>query len=472
MLRSACTILTRPARISSPERAPVRQVGDHNNALVRPVNDGGRVKGTTALRALSLTRNIVWTVPANIIYLGCQWLIVAVLAKSGSTELVGQYAIASAIAVPIALLADFRLRVLFVTEANGKYRLDHILGLRFILAGLSIIAMLVTCNVADYRGSTRLVILLVGVVQIIDSVSDTFYAKFQRDEHVYRIAISQIIRGVLSVSFFTTVMYLTQNLGMGIVALLFGRLAVLLLYDARDHGSDERLRHPLPLTLRPAWDGRRQLDMLWRALPLAVTYVLVLVNGYAPRYALESFATRADLGIYAAIGFVPSAYFVLTSAVGLVIFPRLAKLYSGGDLKGFLRLLLRVALIYGALGLGGLGLSVVAGPKMLTIVYRPEYGRYAFLLRYLMLVALLQNLTTAMQAGLTAASRFHEQLLLLTCVTASSFAACVILVPRMGLTGAAVATLMSNSVQLVGSTWFVFRAMRMRANEVTEFAVP
>jgi len=398
------------------------------------------------------------------------------LAKLASTTLVGEFALASAIAVPIAFVSDFRLRVLFVTDAVGKYPLREMLGLRFLLAGISTISILGVCEIAHYKTSTAIVVFIVGIAQMIDSISDNFYGKFQREERMDRIAKSIVARHALSATFFTAALYTTGKLLPAVCGMVLGRGLVLLSYDARigpiepNMSSQEIGRFIRKSTylscLRPRWNFRRQLQMLWMALPLAITAVLVSVNGYIPRYVLARFLGHRELGIYAAISYIQSGCYMVTVALGYAVFARLSKLFAKGDLAGFKLLVMKTASIYGALGVAGFGLSAIAGRQVLTIVYRPEYAEHVELLRWLMIAGIVQCLSTAMQAGLTAACQFRIQVPLFAGVTAVSLIACIVLVPRLGLTGAAVAVLISSGIQLCASTSLVLRMMFKRAREL------
>ena len=425
---------------------------------------------------LSLTRNFVWTLCGNVIGSGCQWAVLVLLAKMESAKVVGDFALAAAVAVPIAFLGDFRLRVLFVTDAINKYPFREILGLRFILSCFSLLAILATCGIAGYGRSTTLVTLIVGIAYIVDSISDTYYGRCQRAERMDQIARSVIVRNVLSAIAFTLAVYFTHRLVFGVCGLVLGRSLILLLYDAHTgaqglcgnavpNGPRQALHADFD-AFRPTWNVRRQLQMLWVALPLAICTMLVSVNGYVPRYLLDSFVGRRDVGLYAAINYIPSGCFLVATALGYAVFARLAKLYAKGDLAGFKRLLIKVAGLFASLGVGGVLLSVIAGKQVLTLVYRAEYGQHADLLRWLMIVGVVNCLTTAMQCGLTAAAEFRVQLLLFTGVTTISLMGSAILIPRLGLIGAAQAALISSIVQLCASTSLMFRTLGKRAREL------
>ena len=432
---------------------------------------------------LSIRHNFAWTLAGNVVFAGSQWAIAVLLAKLGSAEIVGQFALAVAVAYPITLIANLQLRVLYVTDHDGKYSFEEMLGLRLILSGLAILVILMTCGIVGYTGPTTRLIVVVGIAQLVDCISENYYGISQRYERMDRIARSLMVRSLLSFVTLAFVVYYSRRLIWGFVGVAFCRMLVLLLYDAsrrtfelaagdsRHHWASaphERLHE----RLRPRWNFRSQLQMVWIALPLAIAGILVSTNGYLPRYFLESALGQHQLGIYAAINYIPAGCFMATIALAYAVFPRLSKLFASGDLAGFRLLLMKTAGIYGAWGLAMFLLSVIGGRQVLTIVYRPEYAEHVVLLRWLMIAGIVQCLTTAMQAGLTAACQFRIQVPLFAGVIVISLIACVVLVPRLGLTGAAVAVLISSVIQLCASTSLVFRTMFKRARELKAMDSP
>jgi O-antigen/teichoic acid export membrane protein len=422
---------------------------------------------------LSLRRGFLWTLAGNLIAAGCQWGIVVLLAKIASPRIVGEFALASAIAVPIAFLADFRLRVLFVTDAAATYSFKEMLGLRFALVCVSMSVLLATCLAARYEGSLILVIVGVGIAQLTDVVSDTYYGRFQRDERMDRIAISVIIRNTLSMSAFVIALYLTRSLPWGVFGLVLGRFAVLLLYDVREGQLEldamalfEVFVSQYWERFRPAWNVRKQLRIVWSALPLAVAQLLVSVNGYMPRYVVEAALGRREVGIYTAISYIPSGCFLVVTALGYAVFARLSKLFAKGDLAGFQTLLTKTSAVYASLGVCGILVSATVGRQVLTIVYRPEYAEHVDLFRWLMVATTVQCLATGVQCGLNAATEFRVQVPVFGLVTAMSLVGCIAFVPRMGLIGAAVAILVSSTVQMCACTSLLIRAMIRRAREL------
>lgn len=419
----------------------------------------------TRRKQLSLTHNFIWTLGGNILYAGCQWAVVVALAKIANPELVGQYALALAVGLPITFIANLQLRTLFVTDLAGKYPFYEMLGLRYMLSGVALGIVLAVCRISHYENFTTGVILIVALAQIIDCLSENYYGTLQRDERLDRISVSLTLRSVLSASALIVIVYLTHNLLYGVCGLVWGRGLVLVMYDARlgaDELSDKRSYWH---RFEPRWQVKNQLRMAWIALPLGVVSILVALNGNAPRYVIEHWLGPHQLGIYSAISYIPSGCFMIATALGYAVFARLTKLFFAGELTAFRTLLLKTGAICAGLGVIGLLGSAVLGRFGLRLLYRPEYAEHVDLLLWLMVVGAVQCLTTCLGCALTAASEFRVQVPIFVSVAAGTFVGCMILVPRMGLVGAAVATLSSAILQLALTGVAIQRAMAKRGRE-------
>jgi hypothetical protein len=72
-------------------------------------------------RRLTLRVNFLWTLAGNVIYAACQWGILIALAKLGTLQMVGEFALALAVTAPILIGAGLSLRSVQVTDALGEY---------------------------------------------------------------------------------------------------------------------------------------------------------------------------------------------------------------------------------------------------------------------------------------------------------------------------------------------------------------
>ena len=427
--------------------------------------------------ALSLQHNFAWAFGGNVVYAACQWAVVVLLAKIGSTEMVGRFAFASAVTFPVALIANLKLRDVFITDLGNKYPFEEILGLRLALVVLATLTMLLICTVAHYgRGETSIIVVL-GVAQLMDCISESYFGIMQRYERMDRISRSLMLRSILSVGALALLLYSTGSLLWGLSGFVFGRLVVLFAYDAAPNtfaliGVDRQVpwtlspRDTLFQRLRPQWNPRNQLKMLWVALPLGLGAILVSVNGKVQRYVIQHHLGARELGIYSALSYIPQSCFMVASALGGATFARLAKLFFADDLSRYKLLLFKLMVICMAVGLAGLLGCVLFGRSTLTILYKPEYAQHVKLLIWLMGVGAVSCLAPCLGAALTATSQFRLQVPIFVAVTTTSLVASVMLIPQKGLEGAALAALISIIVQLFLTFYAIHWVLRNRPHDL------
>lgn len=425
---------------------------------------GRRIAPAGAMRGLSLRANFSWTFVSLLVYAACQWGMLVVLAKFGSPEMVGQFTLGLSVAAPVISLGSLQLRNVQATDAKREYGFGDYLGLRLTMMLLSTLAIVAIAALSGYRGATAAVVLLVGLAKVFEAISDIFYGLLQRHERMDRIAISIMIKGILSLVVLAGAVALTGSVLWGTAGLAAVWGVLLLFYDvrngalvlraARRHGAgaDETM-------LRPRWRPRALLGLAWLALPLGLVQMLISLNVNLPRYFVEHSLGGYELGIFAAIAYIERAGLTIVSALGDAASPRLAHLYAAGDGRGFRALLRNIVLVGVALGVAGVLAALIAGRQILTLLYRAEYARPDLFVGVMIAVG-ISYVGWFLGYGMTAARYFRAQLPLFAVVTAVEALACLRLVPAQGLRGAVTALVVAAVVQIVGGLWVITRALR------------
>jgi O-antigen/teichoic acid export membrane protein len=426
---------------------------------------------------LSLRANFSWTFVGNIIYSGCQWGIVVVLAKLGSPVLVGQYALGVAIAMPVIALSQLQLRPVIASDVREKYRFGEYLTFRLLATILAILIVL-AIPLALHSSSTETpLIFMVGLALALESVSDLYYARLQLIDRMDRIAKSQIVRAPLSLTALGIVVHLTGSLVLGVGAMVIARLAVLIGYDMRPrthlllpfNGNSQESSKELDKmkqVLRPRWEPRMMGCIFWLASPLGIVALLVNLNSNIPRYFIQWSLGARELGIYSALGFMMSAGSLFAAAVSQAVFVRLARLHADGRNSEFVILLLKMAGIGTILGAGGILFAWIAGPELLRILYRPEYADQWHVLVWFMVVAWMSYISQFLGTAMTSARYFVHQIPLFATVVLAIIGASYLLVPRLGLTGAVLSNLIGATVQVLGSIFVLAFALRRKSSLV------
>ncbi len=407
-------------------------------------------------RPLSLRVNFVWTLAGNVTYAGCQWGMLMLLAKLGSAEMVGEFSLGLAITAPVFMFANLNTRSVQATDAKREFAFGDYLGLRLVTTLLAVMVITGIVLATGYGWHTAAVVLLLGLAKAVESISDVFFGLLQQHERMDRIATSMILKGVLSLAALGAVVYATGSILLGAAVLAGAWAAVLVAYDVRSGALVQQgLRN-----LFPSWRAATLARLAWVALPLGVVLMLISLNTNIPRYFLEGQYGLRDLGIFSAMAYLMVAGNTVVNALGHSASPRLARLYASGDRPAFRSLLGKLLLLGVALGVGGVLFALVAGPQVLTLLYKPEYAEHADVLVWLMVAAGLGWVVSFLGHGMTAARSFRIQAPLLLLVSLTTVIGCAVLVPSMGLVGAAVAMVIAAAVHLAGAAVIVAVLLR------------
>lgn len=416
---------------------------------------------------ITLRRNFSWTFIGNLIYSGCQWGMLVVLAKLGNPEMVGTFTLGLAVTAPVMMFSNLQLRDIQTTDAKNHYLFNDYLGLRLITTGLALPIILWITLATGYKGETAIVIILIGFAKGLESISDVFYGLLQKHEKMDRMAVSVMMKGPLSLLMLSIGTYISGSIVWGVVGLVIAWACILLIWDIPSYRwlinkftSEGEIPDSLGgKTAKPRWQLGTIRKLIWLSLPLGLVMMLISLNANIPRYFLEQSLGKKELGVFAALAYLIVAGNMVVSALGSAARPRLAKYYAGGNVSAYQKLLLQLVAIACLLGLSGILVAWVAGGQILTIVYQPEYAKYTELLIWLMVTAGIGYVSSFLGEGMTAARYFRTQIPLFIIVTSTSAIASFWFIPKNGLKGAAIALMIAEIVRIIFTLGVIFHAV-------------
>jgi O-antigen/teichoic acid export membrane protein len=410
-------------------------------------------------RRLTLRANFLWTLAGNLVYAACQWGIIMLLAKLGSPELVGEFGLALAITAPVLIGASLSLRNVQATDTAGEYTFGHYLSLRVFTTALAllIVAGVVACS--GWPPRLAATIFLVGLAKGVESISDIFFGYFQQREQMDRIARSMIVKAILSLGAVALAICFTGNLAFAAAGMAAVWAVMLFCYDAPVAARLLPGAIPAVRLLIPRWTPR----VLWRlvllALPGGIVMMLISFSGNIPRYFIAGHLGTRELGIFAALVYPMIAGSTVIGALGQSATPRLAQIYARADRQAFGRLLGRMVIFGGVLGVLGVLAVWLAGAPILTLLYRPEYANHVHVFLWIAIAMGLGYAASFLGYGMTAARYFRAQVPIFFVTMLVTAAGCALLIPRYHLTGAAFAILAATVVQAIGSAAVIWHAL-------------
>jgi O-antigen/teichoic acid export membrane protein len=403
----------------------------------------------------------------NIVYAAMQWSKLIILAKLGTTEMVGQFTLGLAFGAPVVILSNLGLRSIQATDHNAEFDFSDYLGLRIITSLLALFIISIFGLFFVNNVETAIIIVIVGLGKALDAVSEIYQAFFQLHERMDRVSISLILRSILSSIVMALILSIAKNFLLAIFISSLVSLIILFLYDIPNmslFAARKSFNNQNENVIAPVWKKNILIQLIPMSFPLGLSAMLVSLNTNIPRYFLEHFSGERELGIYGALAYLIVAGSMVVNALGQTSVPKLAKLYQMHDLKGFIGLLLKLLMLVTLLGVAGIFVSIVAGEQILAIIYNSEYSKYSNVLVLLMISGLIMYLASILNYAVNACWSFKVQPIVMFLVSLSSLLACMLLIPSMRIVGATWSVIVTWSMQCILLTGLLIFLIKKNGN--------
>ncbi len=421
---------------------------------------------------LPLHLNVCWALAGNIVYAAFGWGMLMAIAKLGSAEQVGIYAIGLAAVGPVIALFNLDLRTIQATDAAKGFPFGIYLALRLAMTAAAFAVIVGLAQTSLYRTGDASVIIAAGIAAAVEALSDVIFGFFQQRERLDRIAISMILKAPLGTGAMILALLLTGSVVHGFLLVAVARAVILLGYDIPSVFAISRSAaatapgRTAASAVRPIWDFRELRALVFLALPLGFSMLLLSLNMNIPRYFISHSLGKADLGVYCAMLYVMQIGVMFVISVSYSASPLLARYYAASRLRSYSLLLAKLV---------GMGLAIGAvaalavdlfGYEILLFFYTADFAEHADVFTWVAIAFGIGYAAEFLGIGVYAARYFAIQLPLQLFAVAATTLGCSLLVPQYGLHGAVGAVMLSKAVQALGGllvcTYAVVQAARRR----------
>jgi O-antigen/teichoic acid export membrane protein len=378
---------------------------------------------------------------AEILGRALQFVLIYVAQRTLGPAEYGQLAYAMAIGVVLVPVTDLGLPLTVtqqVSQRRDRARLITGSGLALKLA-LAVVAVMPLVAVSASRPpGLRLASFAVGLSLIVGSFVEFFGYAFRGLQRVhYDAALGLATRAM------------TVGLGLWMLASGFGVPGLAGAYLAGAAlGAACGYRWLRRRFFTPALALRGWHRFLQPALPLGVATVLSIAYTRTAVFLLDALQGPAAVGLYSVAQKLTEPLAIIPAATMAAVFPALvARRQSPGRAAD--RLATRALWLLGSVGaLAALG-GCLGGPWLIPLLYGQQYEGSIAPFQILSLAVLLTFLNYALTHFLIVHERRLRYLLFTAGVFVLNLLLCLLLIPRLGPAGAAVAALASEALLFV-----------------------
>jgi O-antigen/teichoic acid export membrane protein len=400
-----------------------------------------------ALRSASLRRAVTgfaFKALSSPLEKACRLLVVFVVAPALGATAFGTYQFATTVALMLTALAGFGLGP-WTTRALARDRdgLHAVMAAGLRLRAFAAIPFLALLGLVAWRedaGDARWAMIVLGVAALAHSFVDYYGAILRGREDFRQEAAMNAVRALSTTlcalgAFFVTrsLMGLATGIAVGSLAsAVWGLWYVRHVYRDARHGSTVSQTD----AVRVVRDVLREAGPLWLSGLLATLYFRTDI------LFVRYFAGEAEVGSYAAAYRIFEATMLLPSTVMHVAFPRLARAHTEQHPARQVELPLTLLLV--ALGVIVAVLLVAADAGVVRALLGPAFARSEAPLRVLACTVPVMFASYAVGDFVIARGREAWLVRVLGAMLALNVVLNLLMVPRMGGTGAAWSTLVTE----------------------------
>lgn len=415
-----------------------------------------------------VAKNIFHLLTSSVLQKAIAFAYFALIARWVGVADTGAYFFALSWTLMFTTVTDMGLTPVLIREAakdpaHTEFLLNRTLALKLPLTAAAVLAAVVGAWLFRIAPETRTLVALAAAVISLDAISLTFYGVL-RAHHVLKYeGLGLIVGQLATMAIGLGSLLLGAPLAFLVIALIAGSL-----WNAL--ASAWIVRRRLGLRVRPTWDWESAKTLLRMALPFALAGAFVKLYTNADAVMLTHFKGETAAGLYSVPYKLTFAFQFVPMAFTAAFYPAMSRAYAAdrrqlGDLFSHaLRALMLVAAPIAA------GIAAVA-PELVRLVYGEEFAPSILAVQLLILSLLPIFLDFPIGSLLNASDRQMTQTKLMGMATAISVALNLALIPRYGVMGVVVASIVSHVVLLVGGFIAVGRFLDWPAGRFVSLAL-
>lgn len=407
----------------------------------------------------SVTKNTAVMTIASVGQKIISFVYFTLIARYLGVEGTGKYFFAISFTIVFSVLADLGLTNVLVREAaKTKDRLQTflstVLALKLGLSAVSILFLVIALWLLQYSAETRLLVYVAAITMVLDTIHLTLYGVLRALGELRYEAI-----GIMGSQFVTLI------IGGVCIWLRFPLIAFLWTFTIVSFLNVffvviiVRRRYGLfPL---PVYDTVMARSLVIITAPFALAAIFARVYGYIDSILLSKLAGDAALGWYSIPYKISTAFQFIPVALVAALYPRFSEYFVThkdrlADI--FLRALQYMLIVAAPITVG----IVVLARDIIVVLYTEAYINSVRPLQFLMVGLIFTFLSFPIGALLNACNRQRTQTTIVGMAMVVNIVLNLVFIPRFGVLGAALASLISASALCLGGYMIVPQIIRIR----------
>lgn len=348
-------------------------------------------------------KNIVWNTLGTGINAFNSLFFMIIVTRLNGIEEAGIFTYAFSMSLVFNIIGTYYGRVYQVTD-NNKFSDSDYFWNKIITCILMLIISLLFILFNGYSGKKFIIIFLLCLFRTFESFAEVLYAYYQKNNELYKVGISLVIKNVLGLIIFFIINYFTKNLILSIILLIINYLLIMLLYDFRVIKN---------LNIKLNNINKKNIFSILKDgfIPFILAFLIqILIN--IPRYIID-LKTTEELNTIWGILIMPASIMILIGQFCLFPFlNELTKLYEFSQIKLYLKKVFNISLFIFLFGLIGVIGAYFLGIPIFNFIYNIDLSDYKISLVIVIIGAVFYGIQNILYNLLIAMRKMKLQIII------------------------------------------------------------
>ena len=379
-------------------------------------------------KSLNFRKNFIWKILGTSFNAFNSLFFMIAVTRINGLEDAGVFTLAFSTACILYMIGIYAGRIYQVTESDKSITDKDYIANRVISCVGIIIIGLIFVAIRGYDFYKSMIFVLLAIFKALEALSDVFYGIMQKNDLLSKAGKSCFIKAVLSVVAFVVIDIITKNLTYACASIVIIFALIILFYDIKNVKNfiDSNTKVKIKSILNIFKNG---------FFTFAIAFLgLYMTN--APKYSIDSFLTEDIQGIFGII-IMPAT--VMSLLAQFLIHPYLNEffeLYKNQQYDKLKKLLFKIIIIIGVIGIAGSIAGYLLGTQILGIVYGIDLSAYKVQLFMILIAATFYTMAGIISPILITMRCTVIQFFVYMAISVFEFVVCNILVSKFNINGA------------------------------------
>lgn len=431
--------------------------------------------------AYTVTQNTTFLTVASIAQKIISFVYFTFVARQIGVGNTGQYFFAIAFTTIFTVIADFGLAPVLTREAakypdQSEVYANTVFWTKFIFGFAAYGLMVFSVYILDYSSQLKSLIYLSGVTMLFDNLQTTFYSIFRARKNLIYESIGVVASQFLTLVIGTIALLNRWPLYWLIIAYTIPSF-LNLLYAGYFVNRVYKFSYRFIFNLFPPQGGiplRRDNLLIFKsfislALPFAAAGIIGRLYSYSDSIIMSKMLAPEHLGWWSVPYKITFAFQFIPIALSASVYPVMSALSLGAGREIGILFEKAWRYLFTIVFPLAFGLMALARPVIIKL-YGLNYFPSIMVLRILLISLIFGYLSFITGALLNATNHQKIQTTLLLVALVINVGLNLILIPLLGITGAAISAVVSNIVLCSGGFYFARRWVTIDSRSIFKFA--